>query len=242
MQIPSRALALAGAVAAACVAAGTASAATSTFSGTVANGGCDAAHAVSVSAPSRIEITTSSTAQNPTNFYAEILAPDGTVIAGGSRAAYDTPSGGAYAVRVCSMYEEQSPPNQQYTALYGTGPAGQPVLTEPAQPQPATGGVLGATTSLSSNVSGKVAVRTRSGLAWFTLRSANAATTLRFVDPTHHGRTVVVKGLTATVSGSTIRITGHAVRLVLSKTHASFTSSTFTVHGKIARGHFQVKV
>jgi hypothetical protein len=209
----------------------------------VPNGGCAATHAVTVDGVSRIEVAASSTAQNPTDLMAEILGPDGKVVAGGSRAAYDTPGGGSYGVRVCSSYEEQNPPNQQYSALIGTGPAGQPVLDNPPQPQPPTGGVLGTTTFLGFHVRGKVAVVTGRGLAWFTLGTSNAKTTLRFVDPTHHNKLHIVRGLTATVmANNTVRITGHAVRLVLAHGRASFVSSSLGVSGRIARGHYQIEV
>src|SRR4051794_22708296 len=201
----------------ACLAfAGSASAASDSFSGTVANGGCSAARAVSVGGASRIDVTVSSTAQNNTNVLAEIVAADGHVVAGGSYASYDAPSAGSYQLRVCSNPDEASPPQIQYSGLVATGPAGQPVLTGPRQPQPATGGsgVLGARTSLGQRVSGKAAIMTRAGLAWFTVRTVNASTTLRIVDPVHH-MTRVVKGLTASYSGSTVRITGHGLRLVL---------------------------
>lgn len=225
--------------------AGSAAAGTTSFSGTVRNGACDAARAVPVSGASRIEVTLASTAQNNTNVLAEIVAPNGQTVAGGSSAAYDTPGGGTYAVRVCSNYEAMSPPQIQYSGLIGTGPAGQRVLVEPLQPQPAMGGVLGARTTLSARVNGRIAIRTRSGLAWFTLHTAsNTPTTLRLVDPVHHV-TRVVRGMTATYIGKTLRVTGHGLRLVVvhragMRDHVSFTSSRFKASGVMVRGRFQI--
>jgi hypothetical protein len=185
----------------------------------------------------------SSTAHNNTNVLAEIVASDGTTVAGGSSAAYDTPGGGTYSVRVCSVHEAQNPPQIQYSGLIGTGPAGQPVLTGPPQPQPAAGGVLGAQAIISPIVSGKVAIRTPVGLAWFTVATAsNATMTLRYVDPLHHS-TRVVRGLTATSSGSMVRITGHGLVLVLhkgAKERVSFMSSRFAASGKVVRGRFLI--
>jgi len=228
----------------ACLAfAGSASAGTIAISGTVGNGSCDAARSVPVSNASRIEVTVSSTAQDNTNVLAEILTPDGRVVAGGSSAKYDTPGAGTYSVRVCSNFEEQNPPQLQYSGLIGTGPAGQPVLTGPPQPQPATGGVLGAQAKIGPTVSGKAAIRTPVGLAWFTVTTAsNAKMTLRIVDPVHHSIRLV-KGLTAISSGNMVRITGHGLVLVLHKgttQRVSFRSSRFSASGKVVRGRFLI--
>jgi|GEM_PF-4356088 len=247
MSARLRVLSLPVAVASACLAfAGSASAATSNFSGTVANGGCASARTVPVSSASRIAVTLASTAQNNTNIFAEIVAPDGRVVAGGgSGARYDTPGGGTYSVRVCSVYEAQSPPQLQYSGLLGTGAAGQNVLTGPAQPQPqaGTGAVLGVQTTIGPSVGGKAAIKTRAGLAWFTVvTSRNATMTLRFVDPIHHVSRLV-KGLNATSSGNTVRITGHGLILALRKgahERISFRSSNFKASGKVVRGGFRI--
>jgi hypothetical protein len=249
MSARLRLAALPVAVVSACLAfAGSAAAATtSSFSGTVANGGCATARTVPVSGASRIEVSVSSTAQNNTNVFADIVAPDGRVVAGGgSGARYDTPGGGTYSIRVCAAYEAQSPPNLQYSGLLGTGPAGQPILVGPPQPQPqaGTGAVLGVRTTIGPLVSGKAAIRTRAGLAWFTLATArNATMTLRVVDPIHH-LSRVVKGLNATRSGNTVRITGHGVVLVLNKgtrhERVTFRSSRFDASGRVVRGGIRI--
>jgi hypothetical protein len=238
-----RILRLVAPVALGCLAFAGAASAADSFGGTVANGGCAAGRGVSVSGPSRIEVSVASTAQNNTEVYAEILTSGGQVVAGGSRAAYDTPGGGTYSVRVCSIYQAQSPPDLQYSGMIGTGPAGVSALSGPAQPQPAVGGVLGAQTTLGPRASGHAAILTRSGLAWFRLSTAaNDRMTLRIFDPMHHV-TRVVKGLTATYTGSTLRVTGHGLRLVVNngaRHRIAFTSSAFKASGKVVRGGFQI--
>jgi hypothetical protein len=213
---------------------------TSSISGTVPNGGCDADHAVTVSGPSRIEVSVSSTSAD-NSVLGEIVAPDGRVVAAGS---YDTPAGGSYSIRVCSFGSSMDPPQIRYNGLIGTGPSGQPVLQGARQPSPAAdnGGVLGATTTLQT-VNGKGAIMTRAGLAWFTLSTANGRTTLRLVDPLHHA-VRVVKGMHAVFGSGVVRITGSGVKLVLTRsgatTRLAFSSSSFKAGGKVVRGRFHI--
>src|SRR4051794_3370418 len=244
MSAPTRVLAVPAAIVISFLAlAGAAAAATSPFSGSVANGGCSFVKSVSVSGASRVEAALASTAQNNTNVLAEIVAPNGQVVAGGSNAAYDTPGAGTYTVRVCANSQLQSPPNLQYSGQLGTGPAGQAVLVGPPQPQPPVGGVLGATNSVG-RVAGNAAIMTRAGLAWFTVRAAsNATMSLRIFDPVHRA-TRVVNGLNATYVNSTLRLTGQGLRFVLvhkgARGRVSFTSSRFTASAKVVRGGFQI--
>jgi hypothetical protein len=107
-------------------AAGTASAARSTLSGTLPNGGCSDSHPIAVNGPTRIALTVASTSAEDNNVTGQIVAPNGRPVATG---AYDTPGAGAYAVRVCSEYGPMDPPTLQYTALVATGPAGTPALS-----------------------------------------------------------------------------------------------------------------
>jgi hypothetical protein len=228
------------AAAMACLAfAGSASAGIDPFSGTVANGNCGTARVVSVSGPSRIEVAVSATAQDNNSVLAEIVAPNGKLIAGPSSASYDTPGSGSYSVRVCITYAEQNPPQIQYTGQIGTGPAGHAILTGATQPPPAAG--VGTKPIV---VNGKAAVNTRAGLAWFTVATAsNATMTLKIVDPVHHA-TRLVKGLKGTYTSNTLRITGQGVKLVLVQMPGSdrvtFTSSRFTAAGKVVRGAFHI--
>ncbi|HET8893961.1 MAG TPA: hypothetical protein VFM96_07695 [Gaiellaceae bacterium] len=52
-----------------------------------------------MSGPSRIKVALSSTSSD-NSVVGQIVAPDGRVVATGR---YDTPAGGNYAVRVCSL-------------------------------------------------------------------------------------------------------------------------------------------
>jgi hypothetical protein len=218
--------------------AGSALADTSSISGTVPNGGCDAARPVNVSGPSRIEASVSSTTADTSSVLAEIVASDGRTLATGS---YDTPSGGSYSIRVCSLGSSLDPPAIRYTGLIGTGPSGQPVLQGPRQSLDA-GGILGATTTIQT-VNGRGAIMTRAGLAWFTLSTADGRTTLRVADPLHH-MVRVVKGMHAAYGTGIVRVTGSGVKLVLSRNGASsritFSSSSFKAGGKVVRGRFHI--
>jgi hypothetical protein len=240
MRSRLRGIGISLAVAAGCLAvAAPASAGTQSFSGTVANGGCVTAQSVTVTAASRIEATTSSTAQNNTNVYAEIVG-NGKTLAGGSFVSYDTPGAGSYQIRVCATYEEQNPPNLQFTGVLGTGPAGQPVLTQPAQPQPPTGGAPSGGATIVYSLAGKVAIRTSRGLAWFTITTTRTGSqTLRILDP-RLGRTRLFTGLHSTTTGSTVRVLGNGLSLTLGHNHLAFSSSSFKTSGKIVRGRYNV--
>jgi hypothetical protein len=233
------ALLAAAATAAACLAfAGAGLAGTSSISGTVANGGCDAARPVTVAGPSRIEAQISSMSTDNT-VIAEILAPGGTVVANG---AYDTPGGGDYAVRVCSLYTSHDPPQMEYTGMIGTGPAGQPVLQGPAQPT-SVGAVLGAQRTVAQAASGRGAVMTRAGLAWFTVRSVASRATLHVYDPIHRV-TRVIPGLHAAYGIGFVSLTGSGVKFVLARqsghTLITYRSPRFAASGRVVRGSFKV--
>ncbi len=239
MSARGRALVAAAAAAGGCLAFAAAGlAGTSSISGTVANGGCDAARSVSVAGPSRIEVELSSTSTD-NSVIAEIVAPNGTVVAAGR---YDTPGGGNYAVRVCSLGASQDPPQMQYTGMLGTGPAGQAVLQGPAQPSP-VGAVLGATRTVTQAASGRGAVMTRAGLAWFTVRSVNNNATLRVYDPVHRV-TRVIPGLHATYGIGFVSLAGSGVKFVLAnkggRTVITYRSARFAASGKVVRGSFQI--
>jgi hypothetical protein len=241
MHVLRRASVAAIAVASGClVYAAAGLAGTSSVSGSVPNGGCDGARPVSVGGPSRIEVEVSSTSADNT-VVGEIVAPNGNVVATGS---YDTPGGGDYSIRVCSLGSSLDPPQLQYSGLIGTGPAGRVVLQGAAQPQPSTGGVLGATTTLKV-ASGKGAIMTRAGLAWFTLSTTNASATLRVYDPMRH-TTRLMKGLHAAYGSSSVTLTGSGVKFVLvragGKSQITYRSSGFKAGGKVVRGTFHLVV
>jgi hypothetical protein len=173
----------------------------------------------------------------------EIVAPDGSVVASGS---YDTPSGGDYSVRVCEEYTSMDPAQVQYTAEVGTGPAGQPAIPrqQPSASASSAGAVLGATTTLTAQASGRGAVKTRAGLAWFTVSTlANGTANLTVYDPVHHQRRVM-KGMNAVVAAHTVRLTGSGVTLVVvdngNSDRVKFTSKRFKASGKVVRGGFDI--
>jgi len=240
MSTHGRALAAAVATAAVCLAfAGAGLAGTSSISGTVANGGCDAARPASVAGPSRIDVELSSTSSDG-SVVAEIVAPNGKVVATGS---YDTPGGGGYSVQVCSLGSSLDPAQMTYSGTIGTGPAGHPVLQGPPQPQPATGGVLGAIKTVKQAASGRGAIMTRSGLAWFTVRSVSNNATLRVYDPIHR-MTRVIPGLHATYGVGFVTLTGNGVKFVLVRKGGgaliTYRSARFAASGKVVRGSFQI--
>ena len=219
--------------------AGTANADPSSFSGSVANGGCDSARSVAVSGPSRIDAQVSSTTASPTSESVQILRPDGSVAATDN---YDTPGGGTYAVRVCKAYESLDPPTIQYTVRYATGPAGRPALPQaPAQPQP-QGGVLGATATLHNSAHGTGAVMTRSGLAWFTVKLGSTGR-VKVYDPVHK-RHLLYTNAAVKYGASTVRITTGRMTLTIDQSGASdrlaFRSPHFKTSGKVVRGGFTV--
>jgi hypothetical protein len=218
---------------------GSASAGIEAFSGTVLNGNCVVERTIFVPAPSRIEVSLSTTAQNGTDARTELVGSNGSVVASGATVAYDTSASGQYVMRVCVTYEEQNPPQVQFNGLLGTGPKGQPVLVS----QGSQTGSQTAPSYSGPNVTGKAAIKTRSGLAWFTVSTAaNSTVTLRVFDPKHR-ITRVVKGLKATYTGNTLQLTGHALKLVLvqrSVGMVTFTSSSFKASGKVVRGGFEI--
>ena len=219
--------------------AGAASADPTSFSGSVANGGCDSAHTVTVNGPSRIDAQVSSTTASPSSESVQILRPDGSVAATDS---YDTPGGGNYAIRVCKTFESMDPPTVQYTARYATGPAGKPAL--PQGQADSAGGVLGATATLTNSVRGSAAVKTRSGLAWFTGRlNARHLGVVKVFDPAHK-RQLMYTNTTVKFGTSTVRMSVGGMTLTIDQggatQHIAFRSPHFKTSGKVVRGAIHV--
>jgi hypothetical protein len=214
---------------------GVSSAAPATFAGTVANGGCDSGHAVTVSGPSRIEAHISST--SPANtVYTEIVSPSGSVAATGR---YDTPASGTYNIRVCSTFDAMNAPTLEWSGVYATGPAGQSALTSQAQ-----NGVFAATQTLSHDIHGTAAIRTRAGLAWFTVKlDQNGAATVKVFGPALK-KHYLFTGATATFGTSTVRITQGGMTLTLVQVGGSdrivFHSLRFKASGMVVRGGYVV--
>lgn len=220
--------------------AGTAGAAPTTFSGTVGNGTCDSSRTVPVSGPSRIEVQVSSTS-GASNAFAEILRPDGSVAA---EAAYDTPGAGNYSVRVCTYWDDENQPSMQYTAIYATGPAGQPAMPQPRQPQPETGGVLGAQTKLSRAVQGTGAIRTRAGLAYISIKpGSNGKATVKVYSPVTKKHYLYTNSAVA-FGTNLVRIARGSMHLTLTQTgsreHLSIRSLHLTASGKVVKGSYLI--
>jgi hypothetical protein len=108
------------------VVGGTASAAAPTqISGSFPNGGCGPTHRVTVTEPTRIAATVSTTSAS--NLYMTLVVdPSGRIVS--DTGAYDTPGAGAYGLRVCSEGDPLDPATMQYTGLFVTGQAGRPAL------------------------------------------------------------------------------------------------------------------
>jgi hypothetical protein len=233
--MPRRIIGL-GVAALSCLAlAGVANAEPTSFSGTVRNGGCDGVRPVNVSGASRIEIQVSSTDATPNLVYGQIIAPNGNVVA---QHRYDTPGGGTYYVQVCSYYDHISPPNLQFTARYASGPAGQPALPQTA------GGVLGARTRLGYDPSGSGAIRTKAGLAWFTIKvGPSGLATLRVFNPMTHTRTVYT-GVRVSQGQTVVRLVRGKMHLTIAQFGASekltFRSPRFKANGYVVRGGYIV--
>jgi hypothetical protein len=104
---------------------GAASAAPTQISGSFPNGGCSSTHRVTVTSPTRIETSVSTTSASELYTVSVVDAAGRTVSDTG---AYDTPGAGTYGVRVCSQGDALDPATMQYTGLLGTGPAGRPAL------------------------------------------------------------------------------------------------------------------
>jgi hypothetical protein len=214
--------------------AGSAQAAPTTWSGTVANGSCTATRDVAVSGPSRIEIRVSSTSASE-HVYGQIVRPDGSTAANGS---YDTPNGGTYAVRVCSVADLQDPPTMQFQAIFASSPAGQHALPQ------AQGEVLGTTTVLSHSIHGTGAIRTHSGLAWFTVKlGPTGLATLTVYNPVAKTHMLFTRAHVS-YGKTTVRITHGTMKLTLLQSGVSekimFRSPRFRTSGWVIKGNFIV--
>ncbi len=114
---------LAFAAAAFFVITGTASAAPRQISGSFANGGCSTTQRVTVTGPSRIQVSVSTTSASQTDMTL-IVDSSGRIVS--DTGAFDTTHAGTFGVRVCSLGDPMDPATMQFTGLLSTGPAGQP--------------------------------------------------------------------------------------------------------------------
>jgi hypothetical protein len=220
--------------------AGSALAGTTQISGTFPNGGCGQTHSVTVSGPSRIDTSVSTTSAS-NRYRVEIVDSAGNVLSASGSA--DTKSGGTYGVRVCSPFDLQDPNAMQYTGEIGTGPAGQPALPQ----QQAQFGVLGTTTTIKSTIVGHGAILTRTGLAWVTVRADDAGHVRVRVD--NSGRRLhlhFTSGMHAVFGSTSVHITGRGLSLVLvdrgSNDRIAIKSSRLKASGRVVRGGFQLSI
>ena len=148
------------AVAALSVLAGTAGAVTSiSMQGSMPNGGCGSVHDVTLSKATRINVLVSSTATETSITYAQILDPAGKLLA---NSAYNAPAAGTYGVRVCSTADGENPSRLQYSGKIAIG--------APPEKRPhATSHVAGVAVTVVTSAIGRAAIRTPSGLTWFTV-------------------------------------------------------------------------
>jgi len=212
---------------------GVAQADTSTFSGSVSNGGCDATRPITVNGPSRIEVQVATTAANAPIVYGNIVAPNGSVVA---QSRYDTPGAGTYGIQVCMYPDSENQPTAQYTAYFGTGPAGQQALPH------SQGEVLGATAQISHGVRGTAALMTRKGLAWFTVNlGPTGRATLKVFNPLTKQH-MLFTGAKVSYGQNIVRISKGTMHLTLVKGAlrevVGFRSAHFKVSGKVVRGNF----
>jgi hypothetical protein len=107
------------------VVGGNASAAPTQITGSFPNGGCSSLHRVTVSGPSRIEVSVGTTSASEL-YQALIVDSSGRIVS--DTGSYDTAGAGSYGVRVCSLGDVLDPLTMQYTGLLGTGPVGQSVF------------------------------------------------------------------------------------------------------------------
>lgn len=224
-----------GGVALTClVLAGAAQAQPTQFSGVVPNGGCGSDRSVTVSGPSRIEAHVASTA-GAANVYAEIVSSSGAVLGTGQ---YDTSSGGTYGIRVCSYYDDENGPYLQWSGEYGTGPAGQPALPR------TVGQVLAATTTLAHNVHGSVAIRTRGGLAWFTVKLDRGLGVVKVYDPQLRKHFLYTRAH-VTFGTNLVSMREGGMMLTLRERSGStstiaFRSPRFRASGRVVRGNYLI--
>ena len=230
-----RIFALGAVAAAACLSAGVAQAST-TYSGTVANGSCDNSRSVAVSGPSRIDAEVSSTSATNNNVYVDVVGPDGSVRASGTTASYDTAGGGAYSLRVCSHGSQIDPPSLQYKVLYATGPAGQPAL-------PRMAAELTLHSTAGRDFMGTGAIRTGHGLAYFTVRkNDNGTATIRVYNPRANTHTTFAgAGVHYLTNG--VRFTQNRMTMIIvmgKTTRVVYRSPHFKATGRVVKGSFLI--
>jgi hypothetical protein len=102
--------------------------------------------------------------------------------------------------------------------------------------------VLGEQTRVTRDVHGSGAIRTRAGLAWFTVRlSQSGAATVKVFDPMLRQH-FLFTGATVSFGTNSVRITTGTMTLTLSRLgsseRVSFHSLRFRASGKVVRGGY----
>jgi hypothetical protein len=206
--------------------------ATTALHGSLTNGGCGPVQPVSVSGPSHIDVSLSTT-ESSGLLYWNVLDPSGHVVA--NSRAYDTTGGGTYGVQVCSYTDSENQPVFTYNGLVGTGPAGKPALPRPTvSAVPTTTTASGAVATAKAN--GLAAIRSHGGLAWFMVHAP--------VDAAKHVNMSSSVGLKATFGTHGVVISGNGMTLTITKSgarqHVVFHSRTFNASGNVVRGSFTI--
>jgi hypothetical protein len=132
-----------------------------------------------------------------------------------------------------------NPTTLQWSGVFATGPAGQSALASQAQSE-----VFAAAQTLSHDIHGKAAIRTRAGLAWFTVRlNEDGAATVNVFNPVLK-KHYIFTGATATFGTNTVRISEHGMTLTLVQGGAVdrivFHSLRFKASGMVVRGGYVV--
>jgi hypothetical protein len=217
------------------------------ISGTTPFAACGATTPVTVPAPSTI--TTRVAASGSAKIYEQIVDRNGNVLASAESPSFTTSASGKFGVRVCSYgdpQDENSP--MHYSGLVTFAPAGQPALpAAKTRAAPATTSKTSTTISPKTSAkvyvtsaTGRAAIRTASGLAWFTIDvNTQGVAKVHVMLP---GRDVinVMHGLKARFGVNTLILNGQGLSLMLVRNggvqHLTFKSSQFDASGMVVGG------
>jgi len=180
------------------------------ISGTLRDTGCGQVHQISVASASRIQVSVATTAVAG-QITVQILDSNGNVVSSGGK--YDTPSGGTYGVRVCWQRDSQDPSEVSYDGNVQTGPPGKDIQSQGASTQ----GVSGSSATISRSVNGAGSIRTRAGLASFSVHtdSSTGAARVRFNAAALKLHINATSGLHVAYGLNLVTITGNGLKIVL---------------------------
>ena len=209
------------------------------FSGTLRDTGCGQVHSISVSSASRIQVSVGTTAVAG-QITVQILDSNGNLVSISGK--YDTPSGGTYGVRVCYQRDAQDPSEVSYDGTIQTGPPGQDITSQAVVTQ----GVSGTSATISRSINGVGSIRTRAGLASFSVHTnfSTGMARVRFDNAALKLHINATSGLHVVYGLSLVTITGNGLRIVLDD---SGTRDRITVQfhrikatGPVVRGGFKI--